>query len=129
MPRHSLLLFELREHVQNSVSESLKVPETVSISFQYLNLVVAPFGKAIGKRRCQRIHNAFFPVKEGSRTPFHGMNSASACTGNPFLQLILSGKYISRLQDVSQIMEIEVGCKQIGGSFQHNVYSQPFVFR
>ena len=43
------------EHVKDAITKAGKITITVGIAFEYLNLVVNPFGKTIGVRAIKRI--------------------------------------------------------------------------
>jgi hypothetical protein len=40
----------MMEHMKNTIAEATKITITVGIAFEYLNLVVNPFGKTVGVR-------------------------------------------------------------------------------
>jgi uncharacterized membrane protein YccF (DUF307 family) len=46
---------QMMEHVKNTIAEATKITITVGIAFEYLNLVVNPFGKTLVSREVRNL--------------------------------------------------------------------------
>lgn len=112
----------LVHHMQNPVSEPIKVFDPIGISLKYLDFVVDPFCITVGVGTSEGVENVFLSIGDGIGTGVEFFQIAGFDKHIPGLQVFFSFIEILAVNKFIELLFQKIGVLKFCGCLKHDIH-------